>query len=547
MGYNIRYLKSNRNWTQKTIGDYVLGADEQHEAFLDRWQDALWKKKKEIYYRLKDQGIKPKKQLRRGARLCPYPRYRVYHMDVPCEVSDVKRFPWFTRNWKQNRRKRPSSHHSAQKTLDNLIPNLYLKRYHGKSRNYASYYFPKFRSTKISTKDDFCSEMSDWAWAACHSTSKKIGFTPHIFYLNNFDTIDEATFNSDSSTLYNAKCLPSDLIKMELFRLLSGFSTFQDFFRMWDMVPYFTEELAINMPSGLPSNHRYSSSLKSIGVAPIQNFFDNLVAEARKLGLIRDIIHIWDGQFHESWLKKSAPRKPNYPPFYGGLYNHGGKKVGVGVVESTIMDWNGMCTIPVHTKVFPANENENPIVRKTIKEAYMFNKPHPRYFLADRGPSGRGTQQSISDFGICPIIPLRSNVKKGVKVTSGDGLRYFDDVVPNINPDIYDRLYRVRTRIEEHYGLNDTVFRLGKLHVAGKEFTQIEILLENCLGVLIPLTAYKIGRPDLMWSPSSFRHTGMSPELLFPEPYRVLESIRGETPRIPRNFNYRGIGKLNFR
>lgn len=56
--------------------------------------------------------------------------------------------------------------------------------------------------------------------------------------------------------------------------------------------------------------------------------------------------------------------------------------------------------------------------------------------------------------------------------------------------------------------------------------TKIDIILLNCLGVLIPLTAYKLGRPDLMWSPSEFRFLTMDPQEIVPTLFKEIEKLR---------------------
>ena len=79
---------------------------------------------------------------------------------------------------------------------------------------------------------------------------------------------------------------------------------------------------------------------------------------------------------------------------------------------------------------------------------------------------------------------------------------------------------------KEHYGLNHTVYRTGRLHGTGKEVTDIEIYLTNTLGVLTPITAYKIGQPDWMWSPTKFRSIDWHPATVFPEMYQELNNLR---------------------
>lgn len=541
MGYHIVFRKLSRNWCQKTIGDYVSGADEWHERFLDKFQDAKYERKKQRYYEMKAKGIKNLPVLRRGARLVPYPRYRVYHMDVPAEVQDLKRFSWFIPQWYQNRVNEEVKTPSCQKSLLVIIPNLLIAPKISPSSLGLKHYIPKFRSPDVVERTTFCNSMNNDSWAIIHSSPRVKGLVQHIFYLNSFDCIDKECFASDSPNNFHGKCLPSDVVKMEIFRLLTGICGIDDFFRIWEMSPLaLSDELALIMNHGLPSAHRFTSLLKSIGIQPIQTFFNSLVSEARRLKLIKDQIHIWDGQFHETWLQSMKPRKANLSQFYGGKYNHGGKKVGIGVVESTIMDWNGTCTIPLFTKVFPANLNENTILQQTIPLFYQGNPHKSKYFLTDKGPSGKDTQMKIYDQGIWPIIPVKSNIKSGVIITPNKKHRYFADLLPNMDPILFELIYNIRTRIEEHYNLNDTVFHLAQLHLAGEELTNMEILLENCLGVLIPLTAFKLGRPDLMWSPRSFRQTGISPSTVFPERFQQLEQLRWEERSSDPYWHYQG-------
>jgi hypothetical protein len=527
LGYQIIYRKGSRNWYQKTIGDYVSGVDEWHERFLDSFHNGLYERKKRRYNEMKVKGIKGLPPLRRGARLVPYPRYHIYHMDVPAEVQDLKRFSWFIPQWHQDRTSNEEKTPSCQKSLLALIPNLLTTPRISPLSRGLIHYLPKFRSPEIVQKECFCNSMNHDSWAITHASLRVKGLVQYIFYLNSFDCIDDVCYSTDSSHPFQGKCLPSDIVKMELFRLLSGINGIEDFFRVWEMSPHaLSDELAIIMNHSLPTSHRFTSLLKSIGQQPIQTLFNSLVAEARQLKLIKDQIHIWDGQFHETWLQSMKPRKITLPQFYGGKYNHGGKKVGVGVVESTIMDWNGTCTIPLFTKVFPANLNENTIVQQTVPLYYQGNLHKPKYFLTDKGPSGKETQTIIYDQGIWPIIPVKSNMRSGTIITPTKKHRFFADLLPNMDPSLFELLYNIRTRIEEHYNLNDTVFHLAQLHLAGEELTNIEIILENCLGVLIPLTAFKIGRPDLMWSPCSFRQTGITPSTVFPERFQQLDHLR---------------------
>ena len=529
MPYTVKYKKEERNWGQHTLGDYVPGLDKAHEKHLDNLLDARWERKKERHAILKSKGY-PVKPLRRGRKPNLYPKKKEYRMDDPKDVARVAKFPWFSRCWNRNRKARRQTPriHPRQTTLLDFFPDLlYAPRHDQGSADHGlhkRFYMPHFREPRYVKKEEFCSNMANWAWEATRPPRKNAGNMSQLFYLNDFSFFDREE-HLEAIDWSSSSFLPSDIIVLALCRQLQGFRGNEDFFRMFRLAPQIMDYTAVKMTHKIPSSHRFTGYLKQIGSERVKQFFRLLVTEARQLGLIKDQIHIWDGQFHETWLQKDKKRREGYPKFYGGTYNHGGAKVGVGVYQSTIVDWNGYCAIPLYTKVVPANRNENPVVRETVQKAYSKN-PVPDYFLADRGPSGADTQNLCASIGCRPIMPLSSNVKNGVRETSHTHHHFYSRFIDGASDEIINSLYDVRTRVEEHYAHNDVVYEMRRIHGCGKEMTDISIYLTNCLGVLIPLTAFKIGRPDLMWSPSSFRDQPIHPERLFPQQYHELNNFR---------------------
>ena len=526
MVYRIFYKKESRNWGQHSLEDYNLVDKNKHEQYLDNIEEEKWKLKKKYYQSLSQKEKKNIPPLRRGRKKTRYPTRERYFMDNPTDVAAVKRFKWFTPIWNQSRNSKAITPIKGQLTIIQIFPQAFYSKVKTYVSNTGRLIIPKFHMPRYISKNEFCYNMSDWAWEACRPRTKVPGQTSHIFYLNDFSMFDEPSILQEIRWGKKDGILPSDVIKFELFRLLQGFSTYNDFFRMIDMMPNMNDHCAINMTHNLPSSHHFTELLRKVSAKNVKLFFEQLVFEARTLGLIRDRVHIWDGQFHETWLKRDKPRSENLQQFYGGVYNHGGKKVGIGVSQSTIMDWNGYCAIPIYTEIFCANENDNTLVKNSVNHSYKSNNPVPQYFLADRGPSGMKTQMAISNFGAIPIIPLTKNVKNGIRITAKKHHRFYTQFSGTTSDLDLEKLYTIRTRIEEHYSHNDVVYKSARLHCSGKEMTEIEIYLLNILGVLVPLTAYKIGRPDLMWSPSKFRNIRIHPERIFPEQYRELNNLR---------------------
>ncbi|MHA1716714.1 MAG: hypothetical protein ACTSXP_13810 [Promethearchaeota archaeon] len=125
----------------------------------------------------------------------------------------------------------------------------------------------------------------------------------YIFYLNDFSDIlnDDLLSTADWKKIGNYLAL--DIVKYELGRLLLGFSTFSDYFRAIELIPDLEDHLTISMAHHPPSGGRHVKALRLIGVERIRRLFNELVAECRSLGLIKDKIWLWDGQLIKFWLQ----------------------------------------------------------------------------------------------------------------------------------------------------------------------------------------------------------------------------------------------------
>lgn len=542
MPYTVIYKDTQRSWGQHHLGDYCPQVVIQNKNLLDAIDEGKWKQKKSRHSSKKNAGISVK-PLRRGRKPVLYPQQETYYMNIPRDVARVRRYKWFTSCWNHQTPKPSVTSFIPliQTSLLDLIPHILNAPAHStKSSNNGlnkPIYTPHFHEPRYIQKEEYCRFMASWAWKACRSPSKKVGQVSHVFYLNDFSFFDSDHL-LEQIRWGKSSILPSDIIRLELYRRLQGFETFKDYFRMIQIAPNIMDHIGIKMTHSIPSFHRYTGYLKQIGLEMFQKYFRSLVNEARSLGLIKDKVHIWDGQFHESWLQKDKGRKQGLPQFFGGTYNHGGSKVGVGVYQSTIVDWNGYCTIPIYSELVPANRNENPVVIEALNTAYQVN-PVSDLFLADRGPSGKKVQEKCAQLGARPIIPLTSNPVTDVFITQEKKHRFYLKFIGNASGKWLEKIYNIRPRIEQHYNLNDTVYNLVRLHGCGEELMKIEICIGNCLAVLIPLTAYKIGRPDLMWSPSCFKEQTIHPERLFPQQFRELNDFRWDDEICVNPIRYR--------
>lgn len=466
-------------------------------------------------------GIKNLPKLRRGrVPMIRLPRKR-YFMDIPAHVAEVKRFKWFTRLWHQKRRKSPISMPAGQVTLDRWMPiNKKLPAAIFKP------VVPRFRKPRVVLREEFCSDITNLAWGALRRHHDPGVAAFYLFYMNDFSALDSPDILNSPEWRKIGKYLPSDIIKYELGRLLLGFSTFTDYLRMVDLFPGFEDHLAITM-NRPPFGGRLVQALRLVGGKRVRKFFNSLVAECRALGIITDKVWLWDGQFVKAWMYKERKKgSRNKTKSWGGWYNHGGKKIGFGAIQSVIMDWSGTVPLPIEVRKYPANRNDNMVFRDTFKHCIKGCEKPALFLAADKGPSGRKSLELVRSHDMVPVMALGKNRKQDVMMTGVKEYKFNKSLTKRIDPAVLEKIYMMRTRIEEMFSAVKVIFKMTRLHATGAEFIEVELLLVNILILLIALTAYKIGRPDLMWKPKAFDNLRVHPEMAFPDRIKELRKLQ---------------------
>ena len=385
MAIRVVYKEKHRSYCQTQLDDWIPWLHEvyheRHLAMIE-WR---WELKKAYYKNLPAFLKKNLPPLRRGRIYRDYPTRKVYRMDIPHHVAEVKAFKWFTRVWHQNRQDSKPETPANQLLLDRWIPAEPTL----KPAKHTTV-VPRFRRIRVVDRDEFCKDITNLGWAALHQYKDSPACLFYIFYLNDFSIVDDEKLLESASWREIGAYLPSDIVKYEIARLMLGFTTFVDYLRMTELYSSFEDQLSIAMACHPPKADRLAKALRLIGPTRIRQLHEALKAECRALGLIKDKVWLWDGQFFEVWMKnerKTSSR--NKTELYGGWYNHGGKKRGFGIVQSTIVDWSGYVPLPISIHVFPANMNENVMFRETLPRPRGTNPPISLDLSLGRFPSIR--------------------------------------------------------------------------------------------------------------------------------------------------------------
>ena len=246
----------------------------------------------------------------------------------------------------------------------------------------------------------------------------------------------------------------------------------------------------------------------------VQKFFYFLRDEAVILKLVQNKVHGVDGQFFRSWLCHKKPRRSGLPQFWGDWYNHGGSKKGVGVYQMPLVDISPYCVIPLYPHVVPANKNENITGWETVEGAKQnYSKSSP-FFVADCGLCGTDMQEEVKTRPSIPIIPIRENMKRNLYISPLRHHHFSHQYLGRLKGALVDFLYDLRQAIERWHHFFDDVFDLVRIHACGKDHMLQIIITAEAITTLIAITALKIGRPDLIQTPTAFQSLIGTPPII---------------------------------
>jgi hypothetical protein len=341
---------------------------------------------------------------------------------------------------------------------------------------------------------------------AFQNLKKFNGYLGNIFALN---PSADAYFNNDQVSIgYTPQLETSsfnNVFKLEIARCKLGYSNFKSFIRDYNQNQALRKELKIKSGEKITLSS-YRRNLKMI-YPYLDKFAEILKQECRNLKLISDKIWIWDRRFFEcncSGLKKKETGLLSDPDAGHYVKKAGKYSVlsGTGYTDTCIVD--SLFGLPIYWDAVSASKNDNTIFQDTVKQCTKSTAIKPLFLIADAGPDSHPSNEVVIEKGIFPIIAARANsVGNILKTEKGNHFRA--QYIPRIYHRLIGKLYNLRTTVERKNS-NDVVgYNRSKTLTRGNEWAKIYVSISNIAALLTALTAFKVGRHDLIRAPSAFR------------------------------------------
>lgn len=373
-----------------------------------------------------------------------------------------------------------------------------------KLKGHYLYRFPRVKTTRF--EDHAEGIISKKEWDMLHYLDKFKGYLEYLFYFNDFSFFDDLQERLESGDVSFKGMFLRDVFAYELFRVNLGTKDFAGLEKLGGFLnasPLFD---VCHDPCFFPTAADLSYVMKRIPSEALFEFFQLLVKECFKLGIIIPRILIWDGQFIRSNCNNNKNKdKDRYNDPDAGYCRHNGTKKGVGYDPGILYAYCYNRWFPIYFKMFPGNRNDTRAYRETLSAFLKDTKKKWMISIADSGAYSLKNMEYIRNMGLVPVIRSKKNIKNQPVKELKEKFYFNTTFIPKEwSVDFFLKIYSIRPMIEQGNSFNTTYYNGSRMNTRGIDAAIKQRAIIYILVLLKAITAYKTGRPDLIMTPSAF-------------------------------------------
>lgn len=427
-----------------------------------------------------------------------------YDMNNPRDYRVARkkfRWIWIHPTWGKRRAPSKSSLPKPQKRIQDFINWIPKKQGH---------YIYRFPRAKIPRFEDYGTyTISKMEWDMHRYLKGFDGFFENLFEFNDFSYFQDlqGTLEDDGVSFKNM--FIEDVIAYELLRINLGFKNYRGIEKMNRFMRYPPLVGVTHDPEFFPNATDLSYVLSRIPSEGLFEFFQLLVNECVECGIIIPRILIWDGQFiHSNCNNNKEKDSLVYNDPDAGYCRHNSVKKGVGYDPGILYAHCFNRWLPIYFKMFAGNRNDILAFKETMAGFFQITKYEWQIIIADSGPYSLQNMKNMQHQGLVPIIRARKNLKTHpIRQLKKDFYFNTDFIPEGWSDELFLKIYSFRPMIEQGNSYNNTYYNAFRMNTRGMEAAIKLRCMIYILELLKALTAYKLGRPDLIMKPTAFENS----------------------------------------
>lgn len=292
------------------------------------------------------------------------------------------------------------------------------------------------------------------------------------------------------------------ILKTQIFMCKRRIITYSDLIEELKENQKFAEICDLN-PKGIPDRKVFSRAADRIGIEAFRQVAIDMTKECLSLGLIKGRMVGVDG----SLIKSNSSAHKNketgeYTDKDAGLYVRGNYLKGVGHLAYKLSDLE--YGLPMLIQRYKGSANENPLLIDIIEDFHEVFGFYPDALSIDKGMDSEKNNEFCKEKGIRAYIQARDFGNKEL-IKTEKGKTFNPEYVEITDPRVLERIANRRSECEREFSRDKWGYRRDRMPNRGDKEAEFFMLITMITTLLTAITAFCVGRADLIRSTSAFK------------------------------------------
>lgn len=321
----------------------------------------------------------------------------------------------------------------------------------------------------------------------------------HLFLFYDWNKVDEIekefADNIGDNTLRK-------ILKTQIFMCKRRIRTYTDLIEELNENPKLAEVCELNSKC-IPSRKVFSRAMDRIGMESFRKVAIHMAKECISLGLMKGSMVGIDGSLIKSNTSVHKNKETDeYTDKYAGLYVRGNYIKGIGHLVYKLVDLE--YGLPMLIQRYKGSANENPLMIDIIENFHDVYGFYPNILSVDKGMDSEKNNEFCKDKEIGAYIQARDfGNRELIKTEKGKTFR--PDYVGVSDPRVLERIANRRSECEREFSRDKWGYRRDRMPNRGDKEAELFMLITLITTLLTAITAFCVGRSDLIRSTNAFK------------------------------------------
>lgn len=292
------------------------------------------------------------------------------------------------------------------------------------------------------------------------------------------------------------------ILKTQIFMCKRRIRTYSDLIEELRENPKLAEVCDLN-PECIPDRKIFSRAADRTGIEVFQQIAIDMTKECLSLGLMKGRMVGIDGSLIKSNTSAHKNKETEeYTDKYAGLYVRGNYLKGVGHLAYKLADIE--YGLPMLVQRHKGSANENPLLTDIVEDFHEVYGFYPDLLSLDKGMDSEKNNKFCKEKGIGAYIQARDFGNKEL-IKTEKGKTFNPDYVEITDPRVLERIANRRSECEREFSRDKWGYRRDRMPNRGDKEAELFMLITIITTLLTAITAFYVGRSDLVRSTSAFK------------------------------------------